>query len=326
MTVLGHVQRGGITGRRRPDRGDAVRRGGDRAYRRGRVRADGRPARRSDRPGPARGRREGPSGSRGARGRGRAVLRGAEAPVKIGILTGGGDVPGLNACIKAVVTPGRRGGPRGRRHPPRLGRAARDSTPTTRRRSRPTSSRSTPTAVRTIDRSGGTVLHTSRTNPAQGPAAEEPAFLRSGRRDGPVDHTHARPAVLEPPGHRRADPDRRRRHALVRAPAPRRGRPGRRHPQDDGQRRPRHRLLHRVLDGDHADGRASSTSCARARARTSGSPWSRCSAATAARPRWSPRTCRASTARSSREVPFDIEKLAALADRRTSGRTPAATP
>ena len=25
-------------------------------------------------------------------------------PVKIGVLTGGGDVPGLNACIKAVVT------------------------------------------------------------------------------------------------------------------------------------------------------------------------------------------------------------------------------
>ena len=49
-------------------------------------------------------------------------------------------------------------------------------------------------AVRTIDRSGGTVLHTSRTNPAKVRPSEEPAFLRSDGRDGPVDHT---PHVLK---------------------------------------------------------------------------------------------------------------------------------
>ena len=47
-----------------------------------------------------------------------------------------------------------------------------------------------PGVVRTIDRSGGTFLHTSRTNPAKVKAADEPAFLTSGRVDeGPRDHT-----------------------------------------------------------------------------------------------------------------------------------------
>jgi 6-phosphofructokinase 1 len=44
--------------------------------------------------------------------------------------------------------------------------------------------------VRTIDRSGGTVLHTSRSNPAKVRAAKEPAFLAAGREDDePRDHT-----------------------------------------------------------------------------------------------------------------------------------------
>ncbi len=47
-----------------------------------------------------------------------------------------------------------------------------------------------PAAVRTIDRSGGTFLHTSRMNPARVRAADEPAFLADGRTDdGPRDHT-----------------------------------------------------------------------------------------------------------------------------------------
>ncbi|MCK7504060.1 MAG: hypothetical protein MZV70_08105 [Desulfobacterales bacterium] len=52
---------------------------------------------------------------------------------------------------------------------------------------------------------------------------------------------------LELPGHRHPDPDRRRRHALVRRAAPPGGRQGRRHPQDHGQRRSGDRLLHRLL-------------------------------------------------------------------------------
>ena len=54
---------------------------------------------------------------------------------------------------------------------------------------------------------------------------------------------------------RRARPDRRRRHAVVRPSTPRRGHPGDRHSEDDGQRRPRHRLLHRILDRSHPGSR-----------------------------------------------------------------------
>src|SRR6059036_2879020 len=109
--------------------------------------------------------------------------------MKIGILTGGGDVPGLNACIKAAVNRAtseghqvvgiRRGWG---------GLLAIDP-------SNPLSIQVNtvpldPGVVRTIDRTGGTFLHTSRMNPARVPASDEPAFLRDGRTDdGPRDHT-----------------------------------------------------------------------------------------------------------------------------------------
>ena len=109
--------------------------------------------------------------------------------MKIGILTGGGDVPGLNACIKAVV-----------------GRAAVEGHQVIGIRrgwgglleidpSNPLSigvctEQLDPSAVRTIDRTGGTFLHTSRTNPAKVRPDDEPAFLQAGRTDdGPRDHT-----------------------------------------------------------------------------------------------------------------------------------------
>jgi len=109
--------------------------------------------------------------------------------VRIGILTGGGDVPGLNACIKAVTlraneeghaVVGIRRGWGGL-----LGCDPDD----------PASVAANvvdldPNAVRTIDRSGGTILHTSRTNPARVRPADEPAFLAAGRGDDePRDHT-----------------------------------------------------------------------------------------------------------------------------------------
>ena len=100
------------------------------------------------------------------------------APMKtLGILTGGGDVPGLNPCIKAVVDRAvddgmeiigfRRGwaGPinvnpddpsEDWRWVMRLNKAV----------------------VRKIDRSGGTFLHTSRTRPSHVRAADLPGFLR----------------------------------------------------------------------------------------------------------------------------------------------------
>ena len=89
--------------------------------------------------------------------------------------------------------------------------------------------------------------------PRQGPAdggAGVPGRGPGGR--GAAGPHGACPARARSPGTGGADPDRRRRHAVVRAPPGRRGRAGRGHPEDDGQRRPRHRLLHRVLHRDHA--------------------------------------------------------------------------
>ena len=96
--------------------------------------------------------------------------------MRLGILTGGGDVPGLNSCIKAVVgqcdargwsVVGFRRGWAGPLH-------YNHSDPTTHNNvvhlDRP--------AVRTIDRTGGTVLHTSRTNPGAVHEADLPDFLK----------------------------------------------------------------------------------------------------------------------------------------------------
>jgi 6-phosphofructokinase len=101
---------------------------------------------------------------------------------RIGILTGGGDVPGLNSIIKSVVYRGweigwetigiRRGwkglthlGPAGASDGEFLVALSRDNT-------------------RTIDRSGGTVLHTSRTNPARMKPENLPEQLDPARLPG----------------------------------------------------------------------------------------------------------------------------------------------
>jgi ATP-dependent phosphofructokinase / diphosphate-dependent phosphofructokinase len=109
--------------------------------------------------------------------------------MKIGILTGGGDVPGLNACIKAITI---RAGEEGHRvvgirrgwagllgcDPDAEGSVAENIVALD------------ANAVRTIDRTGGTILHTSRTNPARVRPSEEPTFLSAGRTDEePRDHT-----------------------------------------------------------------------------------------------------------------------------------------
>jgi ATP-dependent phosphofructokinase / diphosphate-dependent phosphofructokinase len=111
----------------------------------------------------------------------------------IGILTGGGDVPGLNSVIKSVVyrahemgrdVIGIRRGWEGLTHadlsrgddPTYVRRLSRDNT-------------------RTIDRSGGTVLHTSRTNPQRIPEGRTPAhwspaqLARLPRSDAGYDFT-----------------------------------------------------------------------------------------------------------------------------------------
>ena len=97
--------------------------------------------------------------------------------MRIGILTGGGDVPGLNPCIKAVVNRavgegqevvGIRRGWWGLLH-----FNANDADSLSK-----CTVKLDNNVVRTIDRSGGTFLHTSRTNPAKVKAADVPEFLR----------------------------------------------------------------------------------------------------------------------------------------------------
>src|SRR5688500_18771451 len=99
--------------------------------------------------------------------------------MRIGILTGGGDVPGLNPCIKAV---GNRANGNGwevvgiRRGWAGLLNYNLDATPEEQREwVEPLSRRD----VRTIDRYGGTHLHTSRTNPQRVRSKDLPEFLRA---------------------------------------------------------------------------------------------------------------------------------------------------
>src|ERR1700732_1696687 len=93
---------------------------------------------------------------------------------RIGILTGGGDVPGLNSVIKEVVYRGTendcdvvgiRRGWEGLTH------VNLDDPTSKSSYTRPPSRENT----RTIDRFGGTVLHTTRTNPSK--MRKVPAFL-----------------------------------------------------------------------------------------------------------------------------------------------------
>jgi 6-phosphofructokinase 1 len=117
--------------------------------------------------------------------------------MRIGILTGGGDVPGLNACIKAVVTRvveeghqviGIRRGWGG------LAYYNPDAPESTAANLIPLD----PGVVRTIDRTGGTFLHTSRTNPAKVRPAEIPDFLTIDTDgEGTVDITSHVLRVLE---------------------------------------------------------------------------------------------------------------------------------
>jgi 6-phosphofructokinase 1 len=117
--------------------------------------------------------------------------------MRIGILTGGGDVPGLNPCIKAVVN-----------------RVAHDGHEVVGLRrgwaallqhdlDDPASAAHwfqelTPETVRTIDRTGGTFLHTSRTNPSRVRTHEVPTHLADrAEGEGPFDFTDHALRVVE---------------------------------------------------------------------------------------------------------------------------------
>jgi 6-phosphofructokinase 1 len=115
--------------------------------------------------------------------------------MRIGILTGGGDVPGLNPCIKAVVNRVANEGHEVvgiRRGWGGLLTTNLDDPATVADNMLPLDR----TVVRTIDRTGGTFLHTSRTNPARVRAADVPEFL-SAEGDGPHDFTPHVLSVIE---------------------------------------------------------------------------------------------------------------------------------
>ena len=97
--------------------------------------------------------------------------------ITIGILTGGGDVPGLNPCIKTLVYNGTDNGMRvlGIRKGWEGLLAYNPDDPGTFEKS---VVELTKPMVRTVDRSGGTILHTSRTNPAAVKYPDAPDFLK----------------------------------------------------------------------------------------------------------------------------------------------------
>jgi 6-phosphofructokinase len=117
--------------------------------------------------------------------------------MRIGILTGGGDVPGLNPCIKAVVN--------------RVSEAGHSVVGIRRGwggllNANPDDAESwsdhmldlTPDTVRTVDRTGGTFLHTSRTHPGRVNPADVPDFLADRAvGEGPFDLTDHALRVIE---------------------------------------------------------------------------------------------------------------------------------
>ncbi len=95
----------------------------------------------------------------------------------LGILTGGGDVPGLNPAIKAVVNEAHVRGWRVTGF--RRGWAGLvNSDPKDLPGTADVRTTLTPENVSSIDRTGGTILHTSRTNPSRMPPDDLPVFLR----------------------------------------------------------------------------------------------------------------------------------------------------
>jgi len=120
----------------------------------------------------------------------------------IGILTGGGDVPGLNPCMKAVAMSAFESGYKMvgiRRGWGGLLQYNLDEPSTHDYYIRPLNRED----VRTIDRTGGTFLHTSRTNPQKVKAKNVPDFLKNsgyGKKideDGTMDYTDYVLKVLE---------------------------------------------------------------------------------------------------------------------------------
>jgi len=110
----------------------------------------------------------------------------AKKPLTIAILTGGGDVPGLNPCIKALVYRGIEEGFRVmgiRRGWAGIFEFNPDDPDSKNKNIMELEKRT----VRTIDRSGGTYLHTSRTNPGKVKYENVPDFLKDQAKEGELN-------------------------------------------------------------------------------------------------------------------------------------------
>jgi len=107
----------------------------------------------------------------------------------VGVLTGGGDVPGLNPALKTLVNRAADSGYQVvgiRRGWGGLLNYNRDDPQALEELVMPLDRQT----VRTVDRSGGTFLHTSRTNPGKVNNAEVPEFLRAADYDPAAAGTH----------------------------------------------------------------------------------------------------------------------------------------
>jgi 6-phosphofructokinase len=117
--------------------------------------------------------------------------------MRIGILTGGGDVPGLNPCIKSVVN---RVADQGHEVIgfKRGWGGLLNSNPDDPDSMVENTIVLDPDVVRTVDRTGGTFLHTSRTNPGKVRESEVPDFLKDTiNGEGPYDMTDHALRVLD---------------------------------------------------------------------------------------------------------------------------------
>ena len=173
--------------------------------------------------------------------------------MRIGILTGGGDVPGLNPCIKAVVNRVAHEGHEVDRPAPRLGRRCSSTTRTIPARRRELLPAARPER-RAHDRPHRRhvpphLAHQPEPRAAEGRARASSRTASTG--DGPFDFTDHALRVIESLGIDVLIPiggDDTLSYALRMHDE---GVPRRRDPEDDGQRRPRHRLLHRLLHRGH---------------------------------------------------------------------------
>lgn len=117
--------------------------------------------------------------------------------MRIGILTGGGDVPGLNPCIKAVVNRVAEQGHEVVGFKRGWGGLL-NSNPDDPESMAANTIELDPHVVRTVDRTGGTFLHTSRTHPGKVRDSEVPEFLADhADGEGPHDFTEHALRVLD---------------------------------------------------------------------------------------------------------------------------------